>query len=114
MKLLLVSIRPSPVKSRSGEGLNRPSSFSMTEMGTHELIMLGLATLISVGGFIGTIFVGILAFFIRRLIGSVDTLGLKMESLELALKDRPQHAWVESEAVKIADARVIKHESEKH
>ena len=79
-----------------------------------DWIMIGIGLVLSVGGALGSIVVTILTFFIKRLIGSVDKLTDKIEDLELDMKDRPQHDWVEHKAEQIADARVIKHESEKH
>jgi len=79
-----------------------------------DWIMIGINAILVVGGAIGTLVVAILAFFIKRLIGSIDKLSGKMEIVELSLKDRPEHHWVNETAKEASNNRVVKHEADFH
>jgi hypothetical protein len=75
-----------------------------------DWIMLVIGVIISVGGFVGTLVVATCAWFIRRLIRSVDDLKVATERHTLELRERP--TWAESgqEMKKIADNRITVHE----
>ena len=83
-------------------------------METTELIMIVIGAVFTVGGFVATIAVAVLGYFVKRLISSVDHLTDKLETLELALKDKPDHTWVEKTAENAAEHRVVAHERDHH
>lgn len=78
------------------------------------IIQIVIGAVLAIGGFVGTVFVGALSYFIKKLIGAVDKLTEKITAIELDMKDRPHHTWVKEEAGEIVEARVVRHESEKH
>ena len=75
-----------------------------------DWIMLVIGIVISVGGFVGTLVVGACAFFIRRLIKSVDDLKKATEEHTLQLRDRPTWPEAGEEMKKTARNAVTLHE----
>ena len=84
------------------------------ELTLAEWVTIIVGMLLSVGGAIGTLIMILLGFIIKRLIKSIDDLIISNDELKLAVNDRPVYSHVEDTAEKIANNRVIQHESEKH
>lgn len=83
-------------------------------MTNSDLIILVVGILVSIGGFVATIIVGILSWLIRRLIKSVDDLKEANEEIILTIKDRPTWSEAGHEMNKVAEHKITVHERDHH
>lgn len=79
-----------------------------------QTIMVVVGIVIACGGFIATCIIAMIAFFMRRLIKTVDDMKIALEKMTLQLAETPDFTASNKLSKDAAEHRVVVHERDKH